>query len=183
MLPATHSCPAFRMMPTIVHVQPVFKAEVVPINWIVAITVVHYQTFLLMSSLLFELRLYESLYPNADGNRCQDLLWFSTSVLKAIKSRSFETVCGPFDVHCLLRPCVELKSVLCVCVCRCCAKTWRKQTSTLWSRTFSNCTTWRPSVSEGHTYKTFTQETHKFCLLCMYVFHVCVCVTWMCVCM
>ena len=55
------------MMPTIVQVQPVFKAEVVPINWIVAITVFHYQTFLLMSSLLFELRLYESLYPNADG--------------------------------------------------------------------------------------------------------------------
>lgn len=32
--------------------------------------------------------------------------------------RVFEMMCGPFDVHCLLRPGVELKPLfLCFCVC------------------------------------------------------------------
>lgn len=58
--------------------------------------------------------------------------------------------------ECLWRPGMELKSVLCICVCRCCVRMWPKQTSMLWSRTFFIFMTWRLSVSEGHTYKTPT---------------------------
>lgn len=60
--------------------------------------------------------------------------------------------------ECLLRPGMELKSVLCVCVCRCCVRMWPKQTSMLWSPTFFIFMTWRLSVSEGHTYKAPTHN-------------------------
>lgn len=60
------------------------------------------------------------------------------------------------ELWCLIRPGVELKCVF-VCVFRCCVWTWPKQTSMPWSLTFCNSTTWRPSVSEGRTWRLTCQ--------------------------
>ncbi len=132
-----------------------------------------------MRSLLFDF--YKSLYPNANG-RSQNLSWFP---LQSSRQQNLGRLKWCVDLWCPLF--IEARCgaevCLCVCVCRCCARTWPKQTSMLWSQTFFNFTTWRPSVSEGLTDETRTWETHESCFVCVCLFTcVCVCAAWIYVC-